>query len=241
MPGLSCGIWDLVPWPGIKLRTPALGAPSLSHWTTVIVREQCSCKPPPNKCYSQFWQERTWSPGTTVTLQDPVLAERRSQLAAPSGPGLQSLSNRHSWGSQPPRAQPALRPPYSRGKRVGFSDGDRTDSCCHEVAEAGMGQRVAAALRPGPSQWAALVRALEPAGYGPACSLGHQFTCWLEAGWAGELQGRRPGVTSYLPLHLMITTLPIISWAGPLTVAHWQLLSWGRGPRQHGPMAEQDH
>ena len=124
MPGLSCGIWDLVPWPGIKLRTPALGAPSLSHWTTVIVREQCSCKPPPNKCYSQFWQERTWSPGTTVTLWDPVLAERRSQLAAPSGPGLQSLSNRHSWGSQPPRAQPALRPPYSRGKRVGFSDGD---------------------------------------------------------------------------------------------------------------------
>ena len=23
--GLSCGVWDLVPWPGIKLRPPALG------------------------------------------------------------------------------------------------------------------------------------------------------------------------------------------------------------------------
>ena len=32
--GLSCGIWELVPWPGIKPRPPALGAQSLSHWTT---------------------------------------------------------------------------------------------------------------------------------------------------------------------------------------------------------------
>ena len=30
----SCGMWDLVPWPGIELRPPALGAQSLSHWTT---------------------------------------------------------------------------------------------------------------------------------------------------------------------------------------------------------------
>ena len=31
---LSCSMWDLVPWPGIKLGTPALGAWSLSHWTS---------------------------------------------------------------------------------------------------------------------------------------------------------------------------------------------------------------
>ena len=31
---LSCGAWDLVPWPGIELRLPALGVRSLSHWTT---------------------------------------------------------------------------------------------------------------------------------------------------------------------------------------------------------------
>ena len=30
---LYCGMWDLVPWPGIKPRSPALGAWSLSHWT----------------------------------------------------------------------------------------------------------------------------------------------------------------------------------------------------------------
>ena len=32
--GLSCGMWDLVPWPGIKPRPLALGAQSLSHCTT---------------------------------------------------------------------------------------------------------------------------------------------------------------------------------------------------------------
>ena len=31
---LSCGIWDLVPWPGIKPGPPALGEHFLSHWTT---------------------------------------------------------------------------------------------------------------------------------------------------------------------------------------------------------------
>ena len=33
-PGLSCGMWDLVPWPGIKPGPSALGARSLNHWTT---------------------------------------------------------------------------------------------------------------------------------------------------------------------------------------------------------------
>ena len=31
---LSCGIRDLVPWPGIEPGPPALGAWSLNHWTT---------------------------------------------------------------------------------------------------------------------------------------------------------------------------------------------------------------
>ena len=31
---LSCGMWGLVPGPGIELGRPALGAWSLSHWTT---------------------------------------------------------------------------------------------------------------------------------------------------------------------------------------------------------------
>ena len=32
--GLSSGMWDLVPWPGIKCRPLALGVQSLSHWIT---------------------------------------------------------------------------------------------------------------------------------------------------------------------------------------------------------------
>ena len=31
-PGLCCGTWDLVPWPGIEPRPPALGAGHLTHW-----------------------------------------------------------------------------------------------------------------------------------------------------------------------------------------------------------------
>ena len=31
---LSCGMWDLVPSPGIEPWPPALGAQNLSHWTT---------------------------------------------------------------------------------------------------------------------------------------------------------------------------------------------------------------
>ena len=33
----SCGMWDLVPWPGIKPEPPTLGLQSLSHWTTTEV------------------------------------------------------------------------------------------------------------------------------------------------------------------------------------------------------------
>ena len=31
---LSCGTWDLFPWPGVEHRPPALGVRSLSHWIT---------------------------------------------------------------------------------------------------------------------------------------------------------------------------------------------------------------
>ena len=38
--GLSCSMWDLAPWPGIEPGPPALGAQSLSHWTTREVPEK---------------------------------------------------------------------------------------------------------------------------------------------------------------------------------------------------------
>ena len=34
VPGLSCGMWNLVPEPGIEPRPPALGVRSPSHWNT---------------------------------------------------------------------------------------------------------------------------------------------------------------------------------------------------------------
>ena len=34
MQSLSCSMWDLVPWPGIQPRPPALGVQSLSQWTS---------------------------------------------------------------------------------------------------------------------------------------------------------------------------------------------------------------
>ena len=34
MLGICCGMWDLVPWPGIKPGSPALGAQSHSPWIT---------------------------------------------------------------------------------------------------------------------------------------------------------------------------------------------------------------
>ena len=32
--GFSCGMWDLVPWPGVEPKPPASRVQSLSHWTT---------------------------------------------------------------------------------------------------------------------------------------------------------------------------------------------------------------
>ena len=36
---LSCSLWDLVPWPGVEPRPPALEVWSLSHWSTREVLE----------------------------------------------------------------------------------------------------------------------------------------------------------------------------------------------------------
>ena len=36
-PVLNRGMWNLVPWPGIESRPPALGMQSLSHWTTRVL------------------------------------------------------------------------------------------------------------------------------------------------------------------------------------------------------------
>ena len=54
MPGFSCGMqtltcsmWDLIPWPGIKPIAPEVGAQSLNLWTAREVSEIMSffCSP----------------------------------------------------------------------------------------------------------------------------------------------------------------------------------------------------
>ena len=51
---LSCGVWDIVPWPGIKPGPPALGAWSLSHWTTREVPVDEPWKKPATKDHVLF-------------------------------------------------------------------------------------------------------------------------------------------------------------------------------------------
>ena len=45
MQTLRSSAWDLVPWPGTEPRAPALGAQSLSHWTSKEVPWRLSFKP----------------------------------------------------------------------------------------------------------------------------------------------------------------------------------------------------
>ena len=54
MLGLSCSMWGLVPWPGIKPGPPALGVWSLSHWTTREV-------PPSLLSKWWYWESPGWA------------------------------------------------------------------------------------------------------------------------------------------------------------------------------------
>ena len=45
----NCSMWDLVPWPGVESRSPALGVQSLSHWT---IRED------PHWTFEEGWVSR---------------------------------------------------------------------------------------------------------------------------------------------------------------------------------------
>ena len=68
--GLSCGMWDLVPWPGIEPSPAALGAYSLNHWTTrevlkgvdfkVMVNARCRWNVDVSRSYSGWKDEFEW-------------------------------------------------------------------------------------------------------------------------------------------------------------------------------------
>ena len=54
---LSFGMWDLVPWSRMEPRPAALGAPSLSHWTTREVPWLLHLTTCSQKWSSQSWLE----------------------------------------------------------------------------------------------------------------------------------------------------------------------------------------
>ena len=58
---LSCNMWDLVPWPGIKLGPPALGVWSLSPWTIREFPSQLLMSPMYMlRCFSHVDHDKLW-------------------------------------------------------------------------------------------------------------------------------------------------------------------------------------
>ena len=112
------------------------------------VKEWCSCKPPPTECYPLFWQERTQSPGTTITsevqswLRGADLSWQLPQGQVPrSSPAVITEGAR----AQDPTSPQALQATHTtEGGRAGPTDGDPY----REVAEVGMGERVITTSRP---------------------------------------------------------------------------------------------
>ena len=52
----SCHMWDLVPWPGMEPRPPALNTQSLSHWITREVLEPKQSRNANTDCSQGWWR-----------------------------------------------------------------------------------------------------------------------------------------------------------------------------------------
>ena len=221
---------------GASALLPTFWWQSLCSWGQVTVRERCSCKPPPSDYYSLFWQEKTRSPGTTVTLWGPALA------------GIGQIS---AGGSLRARSPDPVQPPSLR--KLGAQDA--TSAQAPQAAwMAGEGRAGPADADPGrrPLPWGCRCRGeghlkawAWPVGgtwwglwslqdTAPNLFLGPSVHLPAGGQMSWRAPGRGPGSASYLTLppddHHSPTNSPMtLCWAGPLTVAHWQLLAWGRG------------
>ena len=157
----------------------------------------------------------------------------------PQGPP-QTLSSCHRWGSQVIKPTGPQAPQATQVGGWGATSSHRltqADWCCYQVTETRTGERFTTALRPGPRQWVALLRALEPSRtQPPACSLGPPDHPLAQGQGTGLESPRKP---SHLTLPLM-TTLSTTHWLNHLTDPHWQLVTSGQGPLHCQPMAEQD-
>ena len=93
----------------------------------------------------------------------PWLRGSRSQVAAPSGSGPLTLPSCIAGGARSPGpASPQASQAAQMAGTRSLRPRSHADSHCHYVAEAGLGERLTTNSRPGPSQWVALARALEP-------------------------------------------------------------------------------
>ena len=98
-PGLSCGMWDLVPWPGIELRPPAEGDQCLSHWTTRDI-PKINLK----KKNRLFFHPPTLQ---SVSLNLPVSTVWALRLQR----WIQAPASRASWPLPPQHLLPGASPP----------------------------------------------------------------------------------------------------------------------------------
>ena len=110
------------------------------------------CQYPSNTCYSLFWQEKARSPGTTVTLQGPILAERRQISAGGSlRAGSPDLAQLHEGARNPGPNWPSGSSGHPDAK--GWStDCVLHRGCCDWVTEVGTGKRFTATSGPGPGR-----------------------------------------------------------------------------------------
>ena len=97
---LSCGMWALVPWPGIEPRAPALGAQSLIHWTTREVQDHFSI--PMGKSFTD------WEIYPTTCSADSEEFTRWVEQLPCGPPDLPSSPGSFSWSLSPAPHPPPL-------------------------------------------------------------------------------------------------------------------------------------
>ena len=81
--GLSCSMWDLVPWPEIEPRPPPLGVWSLNPWATRKIPWSPSFLP---LCFPQGWLQTLLQVSTLLFL--PLSSSSSSVSLASSSPLL---------------------------------------------------------------------------------------------------------------------------------------------------------
>ena len=160
----------------------------------------------------------------------------RAQPAAPSGPGPQTLLSHQCWGSRAPKPPGPQAPqaPHARGTGQVLQMASQADWAAMRRQGRGEGPRcLKAGARPVVPQWGIRRTARHSLPPGP----------WAPRSPAGPRLDELAGPAEKAGVQLLPHCLSDdhcstdLGWVSPLTVTHWQLLAWGRGPSQ---MAEWD-